>query len=119
MSRALLFVLVVYLLVIGHGAADQGVSVMKDVPLRQFCTVLEHVRAKPINEEEAVFSFGFKGQTKHFLLVKNTDIDPRVKRAYHGIDTTGFKNSLAVVFGGWERPMVFFFFSKILVLILF
>ena len=91
---------------------------MKDVPLRQFCTVLEHVRAKPINEEEAVFSFGFKGQTRHFLLVKNTDIDPRVKRAYHGIDTSGFKNSLAVVFGGWERPMVFFF-SKILVLILF
>ena len=67
------------------------------------------MRAKPINEEEAVFSFGFKGQTRHFLLVKNTDMDPQVKRAYHGIDTTGFKNSLAVVFGGWERPMVFFF----------
>ena len=79
-------------------------------PLRPYCTVLEQVRAKPINENEAVFVFKFQGERKEFVLVKNTEIDSRVKFAYQAIDSTGFKNSLAIIFGEWDRPMVFLCF---------
>ena len=116
MWRLLLVALASLLVLSTQGADRHGVGFMKNDPLREFCTVLEGVRAKTISEKEAVFSFGFRGETKEFLLVKNEEIDPRARRAYRGIDSTGFQTTLGIVFGGWERPQVFFFFFFFIIL---
>ena len=72
---------------------------------REKIVVLEKVMAKEINEKEALFSFVFKGERMEYVLQKNEDLD---MIAYKGRDSSGYKTRLNIVYGGWERPMVFF-----------
>ena len=114
-------------LVLASQAAEPawaGAERKMEEPLRHFSTVLKNVRGKPINDKEALFEFELNEKKTEFLLKKDTEIDPRAKHMYYGTDFSGFKNTLAIVFGGWEKPMVFFYFpyflfSSFLFLVLF
>ena len=89
------------------GAQSRGNSQVVDlVDLKSYSVILDDVRAKPISDSEGLFSFGFSGKRVEFVLTRK-EIG-NFEWFYQAVDSTGYKNWLVVVYGGWETPMVLF-----------